>query len=46
MKDSWWKEATPTINESYRPWKDNNSTKFWKNMAKIKDDSIVQFLFK
>jgi hypothetical protein len=29
--------SNPATNEPYRPWKDNNASKFWKNMIKIKD---------
>jgi hypothetical protein len=35
--DSWWKEATPSASEAYRPWKYLNASRFWRNVAKVKD---------
>jgi hypothetical protein len=35
--DSWWKEATPSTSEVYRSWEDLNASRFWRNVAKVKD---------
>jgi hypothetical protein len=44
--DKWWKEGTQALDETYTPWEDRNASRFWKNIAKIKEAFICSILYK
>jgi hypothetical protein len=44
--DKWWKEGTQALDEAYTLWEDRNASRFWKNIAKIKEAFICSILYK
>jgi hypothetical protein len=45
QQDAWWKRATITPAQHINPWDMNNASRFWKDLATLKNilSSTVKF---